>query len=68
MNLLIDTTMIRNIKEIESIKIQLLDNITNIFKTLEFTNEENQDIKGLLERNISLTQQIASKLDIDMKG
>jgi hypothetical protein len=56
--------MIRNIKDIENIKINILDNTTKIFKS-----EENSeiDLKEIIKNNIELNYKLAEKLGIDIE-
>lgn len=61
---MINTNIIKNIKEIEDIKIKLLDNVTLLFKGIE--NSE-VNLKDILESNIELNLKLAQKLGIDIE-
>ncbi len=61
---MINLELVRNIRDIDNIKINMLENITNIYKGLEDTDI---NMKELLNENINLTKQLAQKLEIDLE-
>jgi len=60
----LNTNVIRNIKDIEDIKIKLLENITILFKSAE---DKEINLKEILENNIELNKNLADKLGIDIE-
>ncbi|MBE5821560.1 MAG: hypothetical protein E7311_03105 [Clostridiales bacterium] len=61
---MLNTNVIRNIKDIEDIKIKLLENITILFKSAE---DKEINLKEILENNIELNKNLADKLGIDIE-
>lgn len=62
-----DINTINNIKDIENIKVDMLENISQIYGNLKIgSNNENIDIKENLIKNIELTKQLAQKLNLEV--
>ncbi len=62
-----DINTINNIKDIENIKVKMLENISQIYSNLKIgDNNEEIDIKENLLRNIELTRDLANKLNIEI--
>ena len=61
---MINIDTVKNIKDIENIKINLLENVTTIFKKID---NGDIDIKDILINNIEITKSLASKLNIDIE-
>lgn len=61
---MLNTNMIRNIKDIENIKINILDNTTKLFKT---EDNEKINLEEVIKNNIELNYKLAEKLGIDIE-
>lgn len=62
-----DINTINNIKDIENIKVDMLENFSKIYANLKIgDNRDNIDIKENLLINIDLTKKLAKKLNIDI--
>lgn len=62
-----DINTLNNIKDIENIKVDMLENISQIYGNLKIgSNNDNVDIKENLVKNIELTKQLAQKLNLDI--
>ena len=66
-DIVFDINTINNIKDIENIKVDMLENISQIYGNLKIgDNKENINIKENLIKNIELTKQLAQKLNLDI--
>ena len=66
-DIVFDINIINNIKDIENIKVDMLENISQIYSNLKIgSNNENIDIKENLIKNIELTKQLAQKLNLEV--
>lgn len=61
---MIDTNLIKNIKEVEEIKIKLLENLTFVFKGI---NDKDISLKEVLKDNIDLNKRLAEIMKIDIE-